>query len=222
MVALSHTDSAFAAADASKPFQALGTRACELSPTSAILWTRLTALPARNKDGMAFPGRHSAKQQDQDKPVLPAVETLEGACPGALGRVRVRYGTQEDLRDAKTTDWADVAAANDYIHHFSLSALLPSTIYHYVSESSAPGQTEITSSFRGKFETATAADKPSDLTFCVMTCQGYPDRDHLDGHNIYPAMLGLNPRFAVLTGDLVYYDNDAPRAVTTELVRHPH
>ncbi len=52
-----------------------------------------------------------------------------------------------------------------------------------------------------------------------MTCQGYPDRDHPDGHPIYPSMLALAPKFVTMTGDLVYYDSNAPRAVTPALAR---
>jgi alkaline phosphatase D len=53
-----------------------------------------------------------------------------------------------------------------------------------------------------------------------MTCQGYPDRGHPGGHPMYPAMQALSPQFACLTGDLVYYDNDEPRAVTPALARY--
>ena len=35
-----------------------------------------------------------------------------------------------------------------------------------------------------------------------MTCQGYPDRDHADGHHIYPSMLALKPQFVTMTGDV--------------------
>ncbi len=58
------------------------------------------------------------------------------------------------------------------------------------------------------------------VRFCVMTCQGYHDRGHPDGHPIYPAMLALQPDFAVLTGDLVYYDNDAPTALNSRMARY--
>lgn len=58
------------------------------------------------------------------------------------------------------------------------------------------------------------------MRFCVMTCQGYPDRGHPDGHHIYPAMLAFKPQFTCLTGDLVYYDSDAPAAITEELARY--
>ena len=73
---------------------------------------------------------------------------------------------------------------------------------------------------RGKFETAPKPDAPGNLRFCVMTCQGYPDRGHPDGHPIYPAMLALKPQFTCLTGELVYYDSNEPRAVTARLARY--
>jgi alkaline phosphatase D len=52
-----------------------------------------------------------------------------------------------------------------------------------------------------------------------MTCQGYPDRGHPDGHDIYPSMLALDPAFVSFTGDVVYYDNDSPRAASPALAR---
>jgi alkaline phosphatase D len=131
--------------------------------------------------------------------------------------VQLRYGTREDLSDAKVTEVASASAENDFICHFKLSGLKPGTIYHYASE--IPGAPKETA-FHGKFETAPAADVPGNLRFCVMTCQGYPDRGHPDGHGVYPAMLAVDPQFACLTGDLVYYDNDAPRAVTPRLARY--
>ena len=41
-----------------------------------------------------------------------------------------------------------------------------------------------------------------------------PDTDSPDGFRIYDAMRRLHPAFYVATGDLVYYDNDDPRATT--------
>ena len=40
-----------------------------------------------------------------------------------------------------------------------------------------------------------------------------------DGHPIYPSMLALEPKFVTMTGDLVYYDSNEPRAVTPALAR---
>jgi alkaline phosphatase D len=203
-----------AAGDGPPARQATGTRVGEVTADSAVVWTRLTAHPTRNADGVTF------GKGDKEKPVTVPVEKLEGACPGAAGRVRVRFGTREDLGDATATDWAEVTEATDFIHQFRLTGLEPATVYHYAAETTGPGGVPAHGAFRGRFETAPAAGDPAAVRFCVMTCQGYPDRGHPDGHPIYPAMLALRPRFAVLTGDLVYYDNDPPRAVTPQLARY--
>jgi alkaline phosphatase D len=135
------------------------------------------------------------------------------------GRVRLRYGLNNDLRDAAETAWIDVNEATDFIHQFKLSGLRPDSTYHYLSQTISPDDSQVRSEFRGKFCTAPLPTTPSDFRFCVMTCQGYPDRDHPDGHPIYPSMLALEPKFVTMTGDLVYYDNNEPRAVTPAMAR---
>ncbi|WP_394796001.1 alkaline phosphatase D family protein [Armatimonas sp.] len=172
-------------------YQATGTRVGEPTATTAVVWVRLTA--ATRKPG--------------------TLADFEGACPGAAGRVRLRYGTREDLSGAQATPWVSVTEATDFTHHFALADLKPATRYFYASESDG-------SEVRGAFQTAPSEKAPSDFRFCVMTCQGYPDRGHADGHAIYPAMQALSPAFACLTGDLVYYDNDPPRAETPQLARY--
>ena len=206
-------------ADVAGPFQAMGTRAGEVTDTTAIVWTRLTAARTRNNGGVVIPKRtkDEAKRGKSESKVNVPVDQLEGVCPGAPGRVQLRYGTREDLSDAKVTEVAVASAQNDFICSFKLSGLRPGTVYYYASE--IPGAAK-QSAFRGKFETAPTADAPGNLRFCVMTCQGYPDRGHPDGHDIYPAMAALKPQFACLTGDLVYYDNDEPVAVTERLARY--
>ncbi len=192
--------------------QATGTRVGEVTDGSAIVWTRLTANEQRNGEGLVLKGRG-------EKATVPA-EQLDGACGGAAGRVRMRYGVREDLSDAQVTPWFDVTEATDFIHRFQLADLTPDATYYYASETTGPSGSPEHGSFRGQFATPPAAATPSDLTFTVMTCQGYPDRGHADGHPIYPAMLALAPKFTCLTGDLVYYDNDSPSAVTQRLARY--
>lgn len=205
---------AFATAEAG-PFQATGTRVGEATENSAIVWIRLTKHPQRNNDGVMF-----AKKVDKknDQPTVIPVEQIEGACPGMAGRIRLRYGLKQDLSDAIETEWIDVTEATDFIHQFKLSGLKPDATYHYTSQAKANSESE-TSEFRGKFFTAPSPTTPSSFRFCVMTCQGYQDRDHVDGHPIYPSMLALEPKFVTMTGDLVYYDSNEPRAVTPALAR---
>ncbi len=199
--------------------QAMGTRVGDVTATSAILWTRLTAATVRNNEGQLIKGRAQDYKADSlPAPTVPA-EQLEGACPGAPGRVRVRYGTKPDLADAATTAWAEVTEATDFIHQFPLAGLKPDTAYHYETETTgADGRAH--GAFRGQFKTAPKPESETNLRFCVMTCQGYPDRGHPEGHSIYPAMLALAPAFTCLTGDLVYYDNDMPRATSPRLARY--
>jgi alkaline phosphatase D len=179
------------------------------------VWTRLTLLPTRHHNGVKLD-----KDAKPTREEIKAVDKLEGACPGAAGRIRLRYGPNEDLSNAITTPWMEVAEADDFIHKFHLKDLKSRTLYHYASETTGPGGQPIHGAFRGQFETAPLEATPSAVRFCVMTCQGYADRGHADGHAIYPSMLALKPQFALLTGDLVYYDSNEPRAVTPRLARY--
>jgi alkaline phosphatase D len=196
--------------------QATGVRVGEVTDRSAIVWTRLTARPERNNDGVVFQRR---KAKGEPAPTVPPVEQIEGSCPGAAGQVRVRYSSDASFDRGSETPWAEVSERTDFTHQFALADLKSDTTYYYAVETTGPGGTPRHGARQGKFTTGPAAGTPSDFRFCVMTCQGYPDRDHHDGHNIYPAMLALEPRFVSLTGDVVYYDNDEPRAVTPALAR---
>jgi len=204
---------------AAGPFQAMGTRAGEVTDTTAIVWTRLTAAPTRNDAGVVILKRSQgeAKRGKGESQVTVPVDDLEGACPGAPGSVRLRYAPRADLRDARTTAVAVAAAENDFICQFKLEGLAPGTVYHYASE--VPNAAEATAA-RGSFTTAPAADAVGDVRFCAMTCQGYADRGHPAGHDIYPSMAAFQPHFACLTGDLVYYDGGDPQAVTQRLARY--
>jgi alkaline phosphatase D len=198
------------------PYQATGTRVGEADQDSAIVWIRLTKNQDRNNQGVVF---SSDFDRRDIRPTSIPPEQIEGSCPGMAGRVRLLYGLREDLSDAAQTPWIEVTQSTDFIHQFKLAGLQPGSTYHYASQAAASGASQAASEFRGRFSTAPHAATPSAFRFCVMTCQGYQDRDHADGHPIYPSMLALEPKFVVMTGDLVYYDNDAPRAVTPALAR---
>src|ERR1700712_3662655 len=86
---------------AAESHQATGVKVGEVTPDSALIWVRLTARPSRNAEGVVHRGV-AKKQAAPGKDV----ENFRDACPGAIGRVRVRYATTEDLRDARDTGWA--------------------------------------------------------------------------------------------------------------------
>ncbi len=201
-------------------FQAMGTRVGEVTDSTAIVWTRVTANIERNDKGLVIPGRTSDYKNNELPEVKVPVEDLEGACPGVSGFVRIRYGTEESLKKAVQSSWVGVSEKTDFIHHFHLKSLKPNATYFYESEVTAEKSKSNPLKFKGKFQTAPLPTTISDIRFCLMTCQGYPDRGHPDGHDIYPSMLALKPNFACLTGDLVYYDNDMPRAYNVRLARY--
>src|SRR6185437_16953519 len=152
--ALQWSAAARGAEDDPAPRQAMGTKVGEVTDTSAIVWTRLTAATSRNRDGVVVEGKIARKERQE---IGVPVERLEGACPGAPGRVRVRYGINADLSDARATDWAEVSEATDFSHQFRLDGLTPATLYHYASETAPPDGGPRHRAFRGKFETAPPA-----------------------------------------------------------------
>jgi alkaline phosphatase D len=199
----------------------MGVRVGEITPTSAIVWTRLTKHEARNKDGLVFRGK--GNNQDPATVDVPVAE-IEGACPGQPGDIRLVVMTATPhfggaLRKVEVhTKWKEVTIETDYTHQFHLTELRPDMQYFYEIYTQAEDEYPH-KSFSGEFRTAPEEKAPSNFTFCVMTCQGYPDRGHPDGHDIYPAMQKLGPKFITMTGDVVYYDNDPPVAKTPELAR---
>ncbi|MHC4441047.1 MAG: alkaline phosphatase D family protein [Planctomycetota bacterium] len=198
--------------------QATGVKVGEVSDTSAIVWVRLTKETARNSDGILKKG--GRPKNWKEAPNIENVDELRFACPGAAGKVRLRYGPQAVLDILKPTPWVKVSAENDFTHQFKLKDLIPGTVYAYTAETAGPDGKAKHGILQGKFETAARPNEYMDVTFTVITGQAYKDLDHPDGYHIYEAMGKLKPKFIVPTGDTVYYDNEAPVARTLALARY--
>jgi alkaline phosphatase D len=192
--------------------QATGVKVGEVSDTGVIVWMRLTAEARPVRGGRDAP-RGDAVPPEQ-------IARLPGACPGAAGRVRLRYGTDADLAGAKATPWAEVNAASDFTRQVRLTDLQPATVYHYAAETTGPGGKPVHAPLRGRFETAPPQGRYADITFTVLSCSAFRDLDHDDGFHIFPAMAALRPKFYVHTGDNVYYDSDTVTARGIDLARH--
>jgi alkaline phosphatase D len=195
---------------------AMGFRVGEVTPTSAIVWTRITAGAEPNWQGQPPSVRESPTRTMVQNDPIP-IDAREGALPGAPGEVRLVYSVHPDMRGAVGTEWISVNADHDYIHQFELSDLLPGT--HYYLKVEAQHANERTSTEIGSFGTPSAADQWQEVRFAVTSCQMYYHRDLPDGFRIYPAMAKLKLDFHVATGDSVYYDRDNPRANTVDLCR---
>lgn len=194
--------------------QATGVKVGEVTPSSALVWMRCTAHGRRATEGTLIVG-HGAASAPADL----RADTLRFACPGMPGKVRLRYGKDEHLADARATDWINVSSATDYAHVFKLQGLEPATAYHYSAETADPSGAPH-DALRGAFKTAPPPDRPADAAFTVITGQMYADLDDPDGFLIYDAMLAVKPDFLVLTGDTVYYDNEQPVARSADLARY--
>jgi alkaline phosphatase D len=203
------------------PYQATGIKIGEVTDREAIIWTRLT----RNSERVGFgapmpeilyydadtgepvknPNRRSNFTVDVKYPDDSTINTIEGAVPGAPGKVRVLYKA-EGSSSWNTTNWNDVDPKRDYTHQFKLTNLKPNARYQMRVESSTVGGAK-GQNVKGGFKTAPCADEPERVVFTVTTGQAYPDQDAAGGgYKIYPATLKLDPSFFVHTGDILYYD----------------
>ncbi|MHC4560989.1 MAG: alkaline phosphatase D family protein, partial [Planctomycetota bacterium] len=202
---------------------ATGIKIGEVTDKSAILWTRLTRHPERV--GLAAPmpeilyrdsrtGELIKKPKSGRPNLSPVVkfpgdstiQTIEGAVPGAPGKVRVFYKTEE-ASDWNKTDWQSVDTKRDYTQQFKLTGLKPDAKYQVRVKAKASEGANKVQVVKGRFRTAPRADKPERVIFTVSTGQAYPDQDAPGGgFKIYPAMLKLDPSFFVHTGDILYYD----------------
>jgi alkaline phosphatase D len=202
---------------ASAPFQAMGIKIGEISSTSAVVWTRLTAAPPpeealkRNQSILKLPGKLipipnldiSGKRVGEMSAKLLAAYSI----PGADGEARVVFWPENGAETAFATEWQPVLAISDHTRQFVLPGLQPGTRYRVRCEARPPGTEELTSISEGFFRTAFSPEVAARVVFTVITGQKYDKLDDKDnGFKIYPAMAKLNPDFLVHTGDIVYYD----------------
>lgn len=178
-------------AETKGPFFGSGVKVGEATSSSAIIWTRTSAV-------------------DQCD--------AKFALPGAEAQVRVRYRIDGKPDAEQATDWKATEPEHDYAVQFALQGLTPGVRYRYTVEAkNAEGQNQTS----GSFETAPVATTESPICFVVTSCHKYETMDAPGlGQKIYRPMLDLKPQFFVHTGDVVYYDNDAkPLAKNRELAR---
>ncbi|MHC4167466.1 MAG: PhoD-like phosphatase N-terminal domain-containing protein [Planctomycetota bacterium] len=206
-------------AQAEGPYQATGIKIGEVTDSAAIVWTRLTKRPQRVGPEAPMPrvsyrdpatGKLSARRgsgRPDRQPVVEfpdgsTIETIEGAVPGAPGKVKVHYKL-EGASDWTATGWRSVDPKRDYTRQFRLTGLRPNAKYQVRVEAGTGSGAVV----EGGFKTAPGADESERVVFTVSTGQAYPDQDAAGGgYKIHAAMLKLDPSFFVHTGDIVYYD----------------
>jgi alkaline phosphatase D len=203
-------------------FQATGIKIGEVSDSEAIIWTRITRNVTRVDSSAPLPkilykNPETGTLEEQPKsrrsldPVVEfpngsSIETIEGAVPGALGLVRVKYNKESDP-NWKSTDWFPVDLEADFTRQFKLEGLSSNSNYLIQVECKDLGKGKKGEMIEGKFKTAPSPEQIAPVLFTVSTGQAYPDQDATGGgYKIYPQMLKLDPSFFVHTGDILYYD----------------
>jgi len=205
----------------SGPHMATGIKIGEVDQDSAIVWVRLSKKATRVPKGAPMPevlyknpetGRPEPRGNGRPNrtPVVNypdgvTVETVEGAVPGAEGRVRLKYRVTGSKK-WKRLGWMRISSHKDYTHQFRLEGLYAGTVYDVVVEAASQDNEAVTASVEGSFKTAPAKGDPANVNFIITTGTSYGDKDTDEGYKFYESALKLDPEFFVHTGDILYYD----------------
>jgi phosphodiesterase/alkaline phosphatase D-like protein len=196
------------AADPSSIFLGQGTMSGEVTDTTALLQTRLTAA---------------------------TILDAEGDLPGTPGAVCFEWSPHQNFRDSQRTPFQQATSDHDFIARSQLTSLKPSTTYHYrahfgpSAEATQPGPS-------GSFKTLPGSTTDTPVRFIIGSCMNYnkfmlgkqgkasgPEtataEDKRLGFPAFETMLKLRPDFFVGTGDIVYYDHPLRVAKTVPQLR---
>jgi alkaline phosphatase D len=203
---------ASAVAAAPQRHHAQGEMAGEVSTTTVLLQSRLTAAPGPELDA-------------------------DGDIPGIAGEACFEWAIDADFAAARRTPWLTATPERDFIVRTRLEGLAPATTYHYrliIDREGGPPHVGPTRQFR----TLPPSDSRAPLSFTMGSCQNYaffmhgkdersdpaPPSDRRLGFPTYAAMQRLTPAFFIGTGDIVYYDHPVQARAKTlpELRRKWH
>lgn len=192
---------------------AQGELAGEITATSVLLQSRLTALPGPELD-------------------------VNGDIPGASGLAAFEWYEAGNETKRSRTEYLKAEPEHDYIVRAEITGLRPGTLYHYRLVYVEIGVEDLRYGPVRQFRTLPAATSDGPLSFCMGSCQNYAffmngengkgsratEEDKRLGYPSYAAMLALKPDFFIGTGDIVYYDHPAKTAAKTlpELRRKWH
>ncbi len=197
--------------------QATGVRIGEITPDSAVIWTRRTERSFRLADGIVRKGHAPAA-----RPVAPGedVSKFEGACPGAAGAIRIRIEPLSGRGRRRTVAWTEVRPDSDFSHQFRIDGLDPATEYRFSVETRGAASRRADDILTGSFRTAPRENDASSFQFALSSCQIYCRMDSPTGFSIYDAIEKRKPAFLLSCGDNVYYDSEDPVANSVEAARY--
>ncbi|MBI3681100.1 MAG: alkaline phosphatase D family protein [Acidobacteria bacterium] len=187
--------------------QASGVKIGEITPASAVIWTRRTASAQRLNNGIVRRGHApnaSAPTPEDD------VGRFEGACAGGNGFIRLVVEPVTGRGRRRTFSWVDVQPARDFTHQFRVEGLDAATAYRFAVETREARGRRQDASLIGSFRTAPLRSSGVPVRFVLTSCQMYCRMDRSDGFWIYDAIERMKPDFLVSCGDNVYYDSEDP------------
>lgn len=186
---------------------AQGQMAGEVTDSSVLLQTRLTATPGLDADGDV---------------------------PGAPGAARFEWSSSPAFENAARTAWQQAAPDRDFIVRASLTGLQPATLYHYRVRFGANAESAEAGPI-GTFQTLPGARRDDPVRFCMGSCMNYhpfmtgtsngggrptaTESDRQLGYPVFAAMTKLQPDFFIGAGDIVYYDKGPAFADTLPAMR---
>src|SRR4051794_723264 len=157
--------------------QATGVKVGEITPTSAVIWTRRTRSATRLDSGP----RYRATGRDASHLAHGAdVDAIEGACPGEAGYIQVHVEAQSGPHRRHSKSWTGVDAESDFTHQFRFEGLQPATIYRFAVETKRTRAGRAEAALAGHFRTAPAESSNAAVQFVLMTCQMYCHMDRED------------------------------------------
>jgi alkaline phosphatase/alkaline phosphatase D len=184
-------------------YNAQGEMAGEVTSSSVLLQSRLTAVPGPEPDAA-------------------------GDIPGVAGVACFEWSLSDDFANARRTPWLRAEPEMDYIVRQRIEDLAPGTRYFYRL---LFGRTEAAISHgpARQFRTLPSVTADEPLSFVMFSCQNYAffmsgkngrgaqvsADDRSLGYPAYESMLKLQPDFFIGAGDIVYYDHPAATAAKT-------
>ncbi len=190
-------------------FNAQGEIAGEVTQTSVILQSRLTASDT----------------------------LVHGDIPGAKGIAQFEWSEEKDFSNAKNSSWFITSEENDFIVKTKLSDLKEGTSYYYRLRYGRDSINSFIGASRS-FRTLPNIESKQPVDFVVTSCfnyfrfhhgrlddpknTGYQGNDKSLGYPGLATITSFNPQFVVFTGDNVYYDSpqtESLRAKTRSQLR---
>jgi alkaline phosphatase/alkaline phosphatase D len=184
---------------------AQGEMSGEVTSTSVLLQSRLTAIPGPVLDDM-------------------------GDVPGATGEACFEWSESATFETSERTDWFTATAEADFTVRAQLAQLKPGTVYYYRLIYGPDRQHTQAGPIR-HFKTLPLAQSAATVQFCMGSCMNYNSfttgksngggpvtataEDKQLGYPVFAAMTRLQPDFFIGTGDIVYYDHPHQTAAQT-------